>query len=157
MQNASKKFATAASHRKSYNQGVHHEKTPSISFWRSIKRSPCRVIGEPPKLAGNLLIFKGFWVIGETTALTTFSMVSAIGHDVRNPTFKISRHEFMEKKTLKIKAPSKVSNRAFWLQIYSDLQVENMLTHELYNKEQKLGALLALQQKGVKTTNMVIR
>jgi len=63
----------------------------------------------------------------------------------------------MEKKTLKIKAPSKVSNRAFWLQIYSDLQVENMLTNELYNKEQKLGALLALQQKGVKTTNMVIR
>lgn len=56
----------------------------------------------------------------------------------------------MEKKTLKVKASSELLNRTFWLQIYSDFRVENMLTHELYNKEQKLGALLALQQRGGK-------
>ena len=63
----------------------------------------------------------------------------------------------MEKKTLKIRASSELLNRAFWLQIYSDSRVENMLTHEIYNTEQKIGALLVLQQRGVKTTNMVIR
>lgn len=63
----------------------------------------------------------------------------------------------MEKKTLKIKAPLKTLNQAFYLQLYSDFRVENILMHELYNKERKLGALLALQRRGVKTTNMVIR